>query len=76
MFTTSWNAPKEAFTLRREFFKEHRVDERPLLGFQRMNAFVGMELLQSIHFHDIEKNANVENDLKMYQNHLKILFLD
>ncbi len=76
MLTTSWNAPKEAFTLRGEFFKEHSVDDGPLFGFHRMNAFVGMEPLQSIHFHDIEKNANVENDLKMYQNHLKTLFLD
>lgn len=76
MLTTSWNAPKEAFTLQGEFFKEHSVDDGPLFGFHRMNAFVGMEPLQSIHFHDIEKNANVENDLKMYQNHLKTLFLD
>ncbi|MCF6141212.1 NAD(P)H-dependent oxidoreductase [Flavobacterium sp. K77] len=76
MLTTSWNAPKEAFTLQGEFFKEHSVDDGPLFGFHRMNAFVGMEPLQSIHFHDIEKNANVENDLKMYKNHLETLFLD
>ncbi|MDD2674325.1 flavodoxin family protein [Flavobacterium petrolei] len=76
MLTTSWNAPKEAFTLPGEFFNQHSVDEGPLFGFHRMNAFTGMKPLQSIHFHDIEKNANVENDLKVYQNHLAQLFLN
>lgn len=76
MLTTSWNAPKEAFTLPGEFFNQHSVDEGPLFGFHRMNAFVGLQPLQSMHFHDIEKNANVEKDLEKYQNHLEQLFLN
>lgn len=76
MVTTSWNAPKEAFTLPGEFFNQHSVDEGPLFGFHRMNAFTGMKPLQSIHFHDIEKNADVVNDLKVYENHLTQLFLN
>jgi modulator of drug activity B len=76
MLTTSWNAPKEAFTLPGEFFDQHSVDEGPLFGFHRMNAFTGMQPLQSIHFHDIEKNPDIENDLKVYQNHLTQLFLN
>lgn len=76
MVTTSWNAPKEAFTLPGEFFGETSVDNGPLFGFHRMNAFTGMAPLKSIHFHDIEKNANVIKDLKLYENHLIQLFLN
>ena len=74
MLTTSWNAPKEAFTLPGEFFMEKSVDEGPLFGFHRMNAFTGMQPLKSIHFHDIEKNANVQQDMKEYHNHLQEVF--
>lgn len=76
MATTSWNAPKEAFTLPGEFFNQHSVDEGPLFGFHRMNAFIGLTPLKSIHFYDIEKNATIENYIEMYQNHLKKLFLN
>lgn len=76
MLTTSWNAPKEAFTLPGEFFNQHSVDERVLFGFHRMNAFTGMTPLESMHFHDIEKNADVDNDIKSYHKHLTQLFLN
>jgi len=75
MVTTSWNAPKEAFTLPGEFFNEHSVDEGPLFGFHRMNAFTGMEQLPGMHFHDIEKNADVDRDLKLYRDHLTQVFI-
>lgn len=75
MLTTSWNAPKEAFTLPGEFFNERSVDDGPLFGFHRMNAFTGMEPLPSMHFHDIEKNADVPRDLQLYNEHLINLFL-
>ena len=75
MVTTSWNAPKEAFTLPGEFFNEHSVDEGPLFGFHRMNAFTGMEPLPGMHFHDIEKNADVARDLKLYKDHLTQVFI-
>ena len=76
MLTTSWNAPKEAFTLPGEFFSEKSVDEGPLFGFHRMNAFTGMSPLESMHFHDIEKNADVLRDLELYKAHLTRLFLN
>lgn len=75
MVTTSWNAPKEAFTLPGEFFNEHSVDQGPLFGFHRMNAFTGMQQLPSMHFHDIEKNADVPRDLGLYTEHLSKVFL-
>jgi len=76
LLTTSWNAPKEAFTLPGEFFNEKSVDEGPLFGFHRMNAFTGMTSLESMHFHDIEKNADVPRDLNLYKTHLTKLFLN
>lgn len=74
MLTTSWNAPETAFTLPGEFFNQHSVDEGPLFGFHRMNAFTGMLPLRSFHFHDIEKNADVVRDMETYTNHLEEVF--
>lgn len=74
MVTTSWNAPATAFTLPGEFFKETSVDQGPLFGFHRMNAFVSLEKLESFHFHDVEKNADIERDMKRYREHLNQVF--
>ena len=74
MVTTSWNAPATAFTLPGEFFMQKSVDEGPLFGFHRMNAFTGMQPLESIHFHDVEKNADLQRDIKRYKAHLNGLF--
>ncbi|RZK40611.1 MAG: flavodoxin family protein [Pedobacter sp.] len=75
MVTSSWNAPIEAFTLPKEFFMETSVDNGVLFGFHRMNAFTGLERIDGIHFHDIEKNANVLRDLEAYKLHLEKSFL-
>lgn len=74
MVTSSWNAPIEAFTLPNEFFMETSVDDGPLFGFHRMNAFTGMERIEGMHFHDVEKNPDIINDLKLYTNHLSEIF--
>lgn len=74
MVTSSWNAPAAAFTLPGEFFNETSVDNGALFGFHRMNAFVGMQPLESIHFHDVEKNADIPQDLKRYEAHLGRVF--
>ena len=66
ILTTSWNAPKTAFTLENEFFNQKSVDEGAMFGFHRMNAFTGMELLATHHFHDMEKNADVPFELNNY----------
>ncbi|MBS7566492.1 NAD(P)H-dependent oxidoreductase [Mucilaginibacter sp. Bleaf8] len=75
LLTTSWNAPKTAFTLPGEFFNQKSVDEGALFGFHRMNAFTGLTPLESLHFHDVEKNADINKDLQRYQQHLEKLFL-
>lgn len=74
MLTTSWNAPETAFTLPGEFFNERSVDDGPLFGFHRMNAFTGMQPLKSFHFHDVEKNADINRDMQAYRNHLGEVF--
>lgn len=74
MVTSSWNAPATAFTLPGEFFNEKSVDEGVLFGFHRMNAFTGMKPLPGIHFHDVEKNADIRRDLNQYEQHLTELF--
>lgn len=76
MLTTSWNAPKEAFTLPGEFFNERSVDEGAMFGFHRMNAFTGMKPIEGIHFHDVEKNADIETDVKRYRAHLEETFVN
>lgn len=74
LLTTSWNAPETAFTLPDEFFMQKSVDEGPLFGFHRMNAFTGMEPLESMHFHDVEKNADIQRDISQYRAHLEKVF--
>lgn len=74
MVTTSWNAPETAFTLPGEFFNETSVDNGPLFGFHRMNAFVSLEKMEGFHFHDVEKNADVKRDMKRYREHLVSVF--
>lgn len=76
MVTSSWNAPEEAFTLPGEFFNQHSVDEGVLFGFHRMNAFTGMEQLESIHFHDVMKNPDIDTLMSRYRNHLNKLFIN
>ncbi|MBB6498078.1 NAD(P)H-dependent oxidoreductase [Pedobacter cryoconitis] len=75
MITSSWNAPATAFTMPGEFFNERSVDDGVLFGLHRMNAFTGMKPLDGIHFHDVEKNADIVNDIKLYRNHLNKIFI-
>jgi modulator of drug activity B len=73
--TTSWNAPQTAFELEGEFFDQTSVDDGILFGFHKMNEFIGMELMSSLHFHDMEKNADVPTELSKYDNFLKVHFV-
>lgn len=77
MLTTSWNAPKAAFTLPGEFFEETSVDDGVMFGFHKMNKFTGMQALDSFHFHDVEKGATSENISifqQDYTQHLERIF--
>lgn len=74
ILTTSWNAPKEAFEWKGEFFDQTSVDAGPLFGFHKMNQFIGLESLDTLHFHDIEKNADVPTELSRYTKFLDQYF--
>ncbi|HAK77963.1 MAG TPA: NADPH quinone reductase MdaB [Runella sp.] len=77
LVTTTWNAPKTAFTLPEEFFQGRSVDDGVLFPFHRMNAFCGLEPLPSKHFHDVEKNGSPELTASFkveYLEHLRSVF--
>lgn len=77
LVTTTWNAPKTAFTLPEEFFQGRSVDDGVLFPFHRMNAFCGLEPLPSKHFHDVEKNGSPELTASFkveYFEHLRSVF--
>ncbi len=74
ILTTSWNAPKEAFTMPNEFFNQLSVDESVLSGFHGMNRYLGLKLIKSLQFHDVEKNANIKEELSRYKSFLEINF--
>ena len=76
ILTTSWNAPKTAFTLENEFFNQKSVDDGVMFGFHKMNAFTGMELLATHHFHDMEKNADIPFELNNYNTFLNDLMIN
>ncbi len=77
MVITTWNAPETAFTLPNEFFNQTSVDDGVLFGFHRMNAFLSLERIEGIHFHDLEKNVTQERIDKykqVYLTHLENAF--
>ncbi|SEC40618.1 modulator of drug activity B [Tenacibaculum sp. MAR_2009_124] len=75
ILTSSWNAPEEAFTMTDEFFDQTSVDKGVLSGFHAMNKYLGMNLIDSLHFHDVEKNADVHEELKKYNLFLEKNFM-
>ncbi|MGL4583315.1 MAG: NAD(P)H-dependent oxidoreductase [Flavobacterium sp.] len=70
MVTSSWNAPKTAFTLKGEFFNQTSVDEGVLFGLHRMNSFLSLEPIEGMHFYDIEKNGT-EEKITLYKQQYK-----
>lgn len=77
LVTTTWNAPETAFTLPNEFFNQTSVDDGVLFGFHRMNAFLSLERINGIHFHDLEKNVTskrVNSYKKRYCEYLEQTF--
>jgi len=73
MLTTSWNAPIEAFSIEGEFFNLQNEDQ-VLLGFHKMNKFIGLARLEGFHFHEMEKGVTphkIEDEKQNYIKHLK-----
>lgn len=77
MATSTWNAPEAAFTLPGEFFDQKSVDAGVLFGFHRMNAFLSLQKVEGMHFHEVEKGVTpekVNRFMATYLQHLSRTF--
>lgn len=77
MVTSSWNAPKGAFTLKDELMSQTSVDDGVLFGFHITMKFVGLYKLDGFHFYDIVKGLTPERFEKYHKKyiaHLKQIF--
>jgi len=69
MMSVTFNAPEESFNDPSEFFEGRSVDD--LLFPMHMNfKFFGMQALPTFAAFDVMKNADVDNDLKRFENHI------
>ncbi len=73
MISTTWNAPQEAFEDPKQFFEGKGVDG-VFMWLHKTYQFFGMEPLPSFSCHDVLKNAEVENDLTRFKQHLSNAF--
>lgn len=73
MISTTWNAPLEAFEDPNQFFEGKGVDGI-FMWLHKNYQFFGMEPLPTFSCHDVLKNAEVENDLKRFTQHLNSAF--
>lgn len=73
MISTTWNAPLEAFEDSNQFFEGKGVDG-VFMWLHKTYQFFGMEPLPTFSCHDVLKNAEVENDLKRFKQHLNRAF--
>lgn len=64
LLTTSWNAPKEAFTLPGEFF-DQKMSMKEFFGFHKAQAFVGLKNYQASIFMMFIKIRNYQK-IKMH----------
>lgn len=77
MITTSWNAPKGAFTIEGELMEQTSVDEGVLFGFHKAMEFMGLTRLKGFHFYDVLKNMTKERFKEyelQYLEHLSLAF--
>lgn len=74
MITSSWNAPKGAFTIEGEIMNLRNVDDGILFGFHVAMKFIGLNKLDGFHFYDVIKGLTperFENYQKEYIQHLE-----
>jgi len=73
MISTTWNAPLEAFEDSNQFFEGKGVDG-VFMWLHKNYQFFGMAPLPTFSCYDVLKNADVENDLKRFKQHLNGAF--
>jgi len=69
MLSTTWNAPLEAFVDPAQFFEGRGVDGA-FMWLHKVYQFFGMEPLPTFSCFDVLKNADVDGDLRRFQEHL------
>lgn len=73
MLSSTWNAPKEAFTDKDGFFEGLGIDTA-LIDIHKPFQFIGMKKLKSFMANDVLKNPDIENDTLRFKTHLKEVF--
>lgn len=74
MFSTTWNAPTQAFIEQGEFFDAKGIDEI-LYHLHKAHHFLGLEALPSFICNDVMKNPQFEKYKLDYKNHLLKVFI-
>ncbi|MCL1945315.1 MAG: NAD(P)H-dependent oxidoreductase [Firmicutes bacterium] len=70
MFSTTWNAPIEAFNDPQEFFEGKGIDG-VLLHFHKAHQFVGMSGLPTYICNDVMKSPQIDKYIDGYKAHLQ-----
>ncbi|GGD09257.1 flavodoxin [Pontibacillus chungwhensis BH030062] len=73
MFSTTWNAPKDAFSNHDEFFKGQDLEEA-IDHLHNMQKYVGMEPLKSFGAFDVIKNPDIDTYMTELRQHLAEVF--
>lgn len=73
LLSSTWNAPKEAFTEPGEFFEGRGIDG-VFFPVHKAFQFLGMKPLPSFMCNDVIKNPKIEEDVERWKAHLKKLF--
>ncbi|AIQ61809.1 flavodoxin [Paenibacillus stellifer] len=70
MFSTTWNAPAQAFGDPGQFFKGDGLEEA-IRHLHRVQEYVGMKPLRSYACYDVIKNPRIEDYVAGLRRHLK-----
>lgn len=74
MLSITWNAPKEAFEEKEQFFEGLGIDAVHL-PIHKANQFLGISPLKTFMCNDVIKQPNIEEDMQRYLRHLKTYIL-
>ena len=74
MLSLTWNAPKEVFGNKAQKLLEGKTVDEVFIANTSVYKFCGAEILPSFSCYNVLKNADVENDLKRFKQHLHSVF--
>ena len=73
MFSTTWNAPLEAFVEKGQFFEAQGIDGL-LFHLHKAHEFLGMQSLPTFMCNDVHKNPTFDEYVANYKKHLHNIF--